>query len=247
MAGELSTRLPEELAQKIRGYSFTRHPYDETEAEIYVLSHQLKPRLYLKIRRGESNLLKTEYTILKWINQRVPTPEPLYYSMNTHAEYLLTTEIIGTPTYQLNASERETAVKIIAEALRLIHSMDTAGCPLDNSIENWLNRFIVEDKDLRLLEAWRLTKNLVFTHGDYCLPNIIVHDGVLSGIIDWDYAGLADPYVDFALCTWSIGYNFGVEESEKHWIPLFFKHYGLEEVDKKKIDFFSRLMHLGNN
>ena len=33
MGGELSIRLPDELAEKLRGYSFSRHPYDETEAE----------------------------------------------------------------------------------------------------------------------------------------------------------------------------------------------------------------------
>ena len=102
MGGELSRRLPEELAEKLRGYSFSRHPYDETEAEIHVLTHPTKPRLYLKIRHRESRQLETEYTMLKWINQRVPTPEPQYYSMDNSGAYLLTTETIGTPTYQVD-------------------------------------------------------------------------------------------------------------------------------------------------
>jgi len=54
MGGELSTRLPDELAEKLRGYSSFLHPYDETEAEIHVLSHPDKPRLYLKIRHGDT-------------------------------------------------------------------------------------------------------------------------------------------------------------------------------------------------
>ena len=240
MGGELSTRLPDELAEKLRGYFSTRHPYDETEAEIHVLSHPSKSRLYLKTRRGDSHL-ETEYLMLKWINQRVHTPEPLYYSKENSTEYLLTTEITGTPTYQVPPTERETAVKILANTLKQIHSLGTAGCPVVHSVDKWIEFLKEKDIDISSLGDWRPVENPVFTHGDYCLPNIIVKDGMLSGVIDWDYAGLADPYVDLVSCIWSIRYNYGEEADTL--IPFFLKTYGVE-LDQAKYTFYKKLNEL---
>lgn len=237
----LSTRLPEELAEKLRGYSFSKHPYDETQAAIYVLSHQTEPRLYLKIRRDQTNLLNYEYNMLKWINQRVPTPEALYYSREGTTEYLLTTEVKGTPTYQVEPSEHETAVRVLAETLRKIHSLDTRGCPVKHRIVDWIRSLQERGIDVSPLGDWRPEEDLCFTHGDYCLPNLIVHDGKLSGVIDWDYAGLADPYADFVSCTWSLRYNF--KEQAETLIPLFFETYDVD-IDEEKLGFYRRLNEL---
>ena len=39
--------------------------------------------------------------------------------------------------------------------------------------------------------------DLVFTHGDYCAPNILVGAAPLhtvTGVVDWGYAGVADRW-----------------------------------------------------
>lgn len=233
--------MPDELAEMLEGYGFTRHPYDESQAEIHVLRHQDKPSLYLKTRQGASRRLETEYNMLRWINQRVPTPEPLYYVREDSTEYLLTSEITGIPTYQVASSEREQAVEILAETLKQIHSLDTTGCPVTHSVESWIKTLNEAGIDVSSLGEWRPDENPVFTHGDYCLPNIIVQGGVLSGVIDWDYAGLADPYVDFVSCIWSIRYNYGEEAGTL--IQVFLETYGVE-LDQAKYDFYKRLNEL---
>ena len=85
-------------------------------------------------------------------------------------------------------------------------------------------------------------ESLVFTHGDYCLPNIIIEERELSGVLDWDYAGLADPYADFASCVWSMGYNYGLEEIAERWEPYFFMVYGLDDIDVGKLAYYRKLM-----
>jgi len=237
----LSTRLPDTLAEKLRGYSFSKHPYDETGAEIHVLSHPDQPRLYLKIRLGDSGKLEKEYLMLKWINQRVPTPEPIYYTLENSTEYLLTSEITGTPTYQVEPTERETAVTILATALKKIHNLDPADCPVIHSVDKWIKFLEERGIDVSSLGDWRPVEKPVFTHGDYCLPNIIVGDGALSGVIDWDFAGLADPYVDLVSCIWSIGYNYGEETDTL--LSSFLETYGVE-LEQAKYDFYKRLNEL---
>lgn len=77
--------------------------------------------------------------------------------------------------------------------------------------------------------------DLAFTHGDYCLPKIILYSGCpvqtvrVSGFIDLGRAGVADRYTDLALCAGSIGSNLGPER-----VKPFFEAYRLAEVDRAK-------------
>jgi len=87
-------------------------------------------------------------------------------------------------------------------------------------------------------------EELAFTHGDYCLPNVITVVPRLGGVIDWDHAGLADPYVDLASCIWSLKYNYGERDSKDRWIPLFLEVYGLDALDDEKLGFYTGLMAL---
>jgi aminoglycoside phosphotransferase len=78
-----------------------------------------------------------------------------------------------------------------------------------------------------------LEEDLVFTHGDYSLPNIIINDGSISGFIDLGNSGIADRYYDLAVAEKSIIRNFGEE-----YVELFFVHYGIDDIDYKKIRFY---------
>ncbi len=239
-----STRLPElpeELQGLIEGYEVNRYPWYETAAKIFRLESD--DVLYLKIVENQpKRSLERESSILKWIDGRLPVPDLRYYSYIDGVEYQLTTEIKGTPTYKAQPNERRDAVKAMGEALRLVHSLDSTRCPIDNSIDNRFAKLIDEGSTLDELGP-RPEENLVFTHGDYCLPNIITSDGELSGVIDWDYGGLADPYIDIAACAWSIGYNYGEKEAEEKWVPLLFESYGAHK-DDEKYEYYGKLWSL---
>jgi aminoglycoside phosphotransferase len=181
MPGEPSTRLPDlpdELSRFIEGYNISRYPWYETAAKIYRLESD--DVIFLKLIEGQpTHSLEKESRIVEWIDGRISTPRLLYYGQMDGVEYQLTTEIKGIPTYKAQPDQRREAVIILGETLRLIHSLDTTECPFDNRIENKLSE--VDDAS----KLGKITlKELVFTHGDYCLPNIIVEDGLLSGVID---------------------------------------------------------------
>ena len=67
--------------------------------------------------------------------------------------------------------------------------------PSVNSVLSWLDRN-------------RPTETLAFVQGDYCLPNVFMHSGRFSGLIDFGRGGVADAWMDIALCVRSMWYNF---------------------------------------
>ena len=76
---------------------------------------------------------------------------------------------------------------------------------------------------------------MVFTHGDYCLPNVMILNGHLSGYIDRGYAGIGDRYLNFVAAYYIIRRNLGGE-----WVPLFFREYG-QELDQAKLSVYQRI------
>ncbi|HWI60694.1 MAG TPA: phosphotransferase [Symbiobacteriaceae bacterium] len=76
--------------------------------------------------------------------------------------------------------------------------------------------------------------DIVFAHGDYCLPNVMVDAGRVSAIIDWPHAGYWDRRVDLAAAAWSIRYNLKDED----YVVTFLNAYGYKGAD---LAFFERL------
>ena len=72
-------------------------------------------------------------------------------------------------------------------------------------------------------------EELVVTHGDYCMPNVLFgEDLTLTGFIDLGRAGVADWHSDVALATRSIERNLG-----KSFVEPFYKRYGKQpDVDR---------------
>jgi kanamycin kinase len=96
------------------------------------------------------------------------------------------------------------------------------------------------------LLAWLQThipdhEDLVFTHGDYCLPNVLIDPAArqISGYIDWGRAGVADRYQDLAIGARSVRYNLGAE-----WEPRFLAAYGLDTLDLERLAWYETLDEL---
>ena len=144
-------------------------------------------------------------------------------------------------------------VRSNAVALRRLHdSVSIAGCPFIADIPSELAvararlragvlgnlRVAAEehgrgDEELDRLEALAPSMeaglDLVFTHGDYCSPNVLHGESLeVTGVVDWGYAGVADRWRDLVKAQWSVGYNYG-EEWGQRWLEW----YGAERDEKK--------------
>jgi kanamycin kinase len=52
-------------------------------------------------------------------------------------------------------------------------------------------------------------KGHVLVHGDFCLPNVLMHAGKFSAVVDVGGTGLGSPEVDLAAGVWTLQYNYG--------------------------------------
>jgi aminoglycoside phosphotransferase len=259
----ITNPIPPELKNLIEGYSSQPVTIGCSGARVYYLQAADKPGFYLKAAPAGSGVsFRAEVERLNWLKNRLPVPQVVDYRQSEAGEYLLLSEITGLMACDESLKTRPVeVVKLLAAGLRMLHSLDINGCPLDSRVDikmeaarqrmqgGLVDETAFDDNRLGrpapalfevLLRTRPTTEDLVFTHGDYCLPNVILEPGCrrISGFIDLGLSGVADRYQDLALAARSLEYNLGRE-----WISLLFEEYGLDlkEVDWAKIEFYQLL------
>jgi kanamycin kinase len=161
--------------------------------------------VYVK-RAGD---LQDEHDRTVWMAGRLPAPEVLGLFHDFGDDWLLTRAMPGVPLYDPSLGwDASRVARRLGEILRDIHAVDAAGCPFG-----------------------RAGKGHVLIHGDYCLPNVLVEDGRLSGLIDLGGAGLGDPQDDLAAGVWTLQYNYGPGHARE-----FLDAYGWPPMSEKSIE-----------
>ena len=255
---DLGYNLPPDLEKILDKFDWSINNIGCSKTEVFKLAN-IEETLYLKVNKPDSVFnLESERILLNWLKNLLPVPEVIFYSKFEGKEFLLISEIEGRVSYEAKTDEEKRSnIRILADGLKRIHALDATKCPIDNSPdymiqlakdrmekglvrnnefdERWKNR-TAEELFKEILRLKPDKYDLVFSHGDYCLPNIIINNSKLSGFIDLIFAGINDRYFDLAAVAWSIGYNFGPE-----WVDYFFEDYGLTDIDWEKIRFFQML------
>lgn len=245
-----------ELAEVLAGYTRQRVVLGHSGAVVYRLVAPDKPTLFVK---EAATSLHEEVLRLEWLQGKVPVPKVVHFCENEHGSVLVTTAVPGVNLTDFNDESPEIKrqlVEVFAEALKRFHAVDARGCPFGHSAGREFGRL---EAQLIALEAstgetfntrWARQKlaelrqnqpeeTLVLTHGDACLPNILVQDFGLSGFVDLGAAGLGDRWRDLERACWSLGYNYGAGYDE-----VFLRAYGVSEVDRVKEGFYRELEHL---
>lgn len=210
--------------------------------------------VFLKTGQGiEAEALKREKNILDWLaTKAIKVPNVLGYLEEDTSVYLLQSALKGVPAHKAPL-QKEKILQIAADTLRQLHSIEIDGAQkfrtLDDDlaqIDRCLKNDLIKTADFRaanndktpeevysylLDNKGRLSKTTL-THGDYCLPNIII-SGNSAGLIDIGDCGIGDPYKDFSAMEVSIRRNFGQE-----WIDKFYKYYGTQERDDFKVKYY---------
>lgn len=250
--------LPSELSRILSGYKWSQNHIGFSSAQVFRLEAENKSPLYLKIdSRFSSHSLLEEKLKLEWLKDRIPVPEIICFAEDTDLFYLLSSAIAGIDaaddSFKTNIPN---VIEQLTNGLKMIHNLPIKNCPFDMRLdykikvaEDLMKKGLVDEEDFdeerqgrtaedlfqELIISKPTEEDLVFTHGDYCVPNIIFENGKLNGFVDWSGAGVADRYQDLALLSRSIQYNFG-----KKWEEKVFEIYGIEP-DWQKVHFYRLL------
>jgi len=123
---------------------------------------------------------------LVWLVGRWPVPELIGFFHASGDDWLMTREAAGVPLYDHSLDwEPARKARLLGELLRELHTAETAACPFGTR-----------------------RPGSVLVHGDYCLPNVLVHEGALGAVIDVGRTGIGSPEVDLAAGIWSLQYSF---------------------------------------
>ncbi|MGE5674663.1 MAG: phosphotransferase [Mycobacterium leprae] len=194
--------------------------------------------------------LARECEVLEALRPMAPfVPEPLARATAGDDELFLFTCVEGENLLdQLEGADearRERIVTDFGRALRRIHGWQP---PMPRPTE-WLDAALAKAASnqwaqtkvdhsgrfhgadarelLAQVEQWLrpVEPQIVFSHLDYCLPNVIAHQGEIAGVIDWSAGAYADRRVDLAAGAWTIRHNL----KEERYVDAFLRGYGYQE------------------
>ena len=177
-----------------------------------------------------------EHEALIWLDGRVPVPKVVGHHVSDGMSYLLMSKVKGRMLCDPSIlSNRRRLLKSVVAALRTLWSVDVSACPLDSgldrdleiaayNVEHGLVAFSLDpsyefDIPSGVVSATDLLRWLqrnrpkmddgdrVFSHGDLCLPNVLVDCKGIAGFVDLGGAGWADRWRDIAICVRSLKDN----------------------------------------
>lgn len=142
----------------------------------------------------------------------LPVSKSILFITDNNYTYYLKTRLKGVPLTE-KLKDPHQLIKLLTEAINLFHSVDVAN----------------------LCKHLPINGNTLI-HGDFCLPNILVHNNKISGFIDVEAVAIDDPWIDYAWCIWSLEYNLGTNQ----YTPLLLKTLNIT-FDQEKYDKYTKM------
>lgn len=254
--------LPPSIEKLTRGQPYTLDTIGQSGARIRLYSDRV---LKIQPQSEESN---RERGIMTWLSGKLPVPEILGAETVDGTSYLLMSRLPGKmscdPTFMQDPKQ---TIPILAQGLQMLWQVDVSDIPMQHTLEEklWEAEYRVRQglcdpenaepgtygpggfsSPAHLLSWLRENRppiTPVFSHGDYCLPNVFLDGGRVSGYLDLGRSGVCDPYQDIALCYRSLLHNYEEQPNPAFRPETLFDALGLEP-NWEKIRYFILLDEL---
>ena len=220
--------IPDKIKKMIAGKKYTNDDMGKSGSSILIFDECVLKILDSRLHNEESSV-----EVLNCLKGKLPVPEVLSFEKNGDYQYLLITRIPGeiscSEYYMEHPGE---LLPLLAQALKMLWATDISGCPKIRDFDAELraaryrveNGLVdIEDAELdtfgkngfenpaallKWLEENKPAYEPVLSHGDFCLPNVLLKDGKVSGFIDCGDMAIGDKWKDIALCYRSLKHNF---------------------------------------
>ena len=255
---------PASISAELVGYKWARDTVGESGGAVYRLhGKENAPDLFLKHGKDSyADDITDEMVRLRWLAKHVLTPTVVHFARTTGEAWLFMTAVPGETAYQVLEACPDLQLAVVDELaifLRRIHAIPVSECPFTSDhgyrltcARARINAGLVDEDDFdEEREGWTaeqvwetmrqlppLAPDLVVTHGDFSLDNVLIRDGEVAGCIDAGRVGIADRYQDLAI-VWNCLREFGTSFQER-----FLKQYGIHDPDKDKLKFYLMLDEL---
>ena len=258
--------LSSQIKNLLESDRYTTDSIGKSESRVLLFEDKV-----LKIQTYNSEV-QNELDAMRWLEGRLSVPQLIHHECVDGKSYLLMTRLPG----QMACSEHymrtpERLVTLLVNALQSLWRVDISACPLGPSLDMKLRkarhnveRGLVDLADtqpetfgpggfespaalLTWLEEHRPVEEPVLSHGDFCLPNILIQDDGSLSFIDLGQAGISDKWQDIALCYRSLLNNYSGKYGGKRY-PAFdpdmlFEKFDLEP-DEDKLRYYLLLDEL---
>ena len=220
-------KLPESISRLIKGKQYSIDDVGMSGSQILVFDDAVLK--IVKCRKENDDTVQ----MMRWLEGRIPVPRVICYEHDAEYQYLLMSKLTGKMSCDEYYLERpQELLTLLAEAMKMLWVVDVTDCPRKRDIDAELAeaKYRVENdlvdmnnvepttfgeggfhdpkELLQWLEDNRPDYEPVLSHGDFCLPNIFIEDGRISGFIDLGDTGIGDKWRDIALCYRSLKHNF---------------------------------------
>jgi aminoglycoside phosphotransferase len=245
--------LPKSIENVLHNSTFLKLIRNYPEPSfVYRIITQSNATLFMKVGKG----LSPELEKLEWLKEKINVPNVIDFSTLNDTDYLLMTEVNGIPCDEPNWRQKpKFLIDKLIQAIQILQSIDFTNCSFHyywkeqieeakikidkgtlrtNNLSKKYQYQSIEKHYERLVSLIPENDAITFTHGDLCLPNILISNDKIS-FVDLGLSGVSDEYRDLALLSRSICSNYGDE------LELYFLKKYCNEIDYNKIEFYRLL------
>lgn len=198
-------------------------------------------------REHDPDSLRREELVLRRAREAgVPAPPVVFSDLDG--------AVLGEPLLVLEYLEGEVASRVadpeafaaeVADAMATIHRIDTTGWGLTSpgsltAPGPEAQRPILARAHAALLPHLEAFRPTTLLHGDMWPGNLLVRDGRLVGVLDWEDARLGDPLIDIAIARLDLTWLYG-EACAEAFVARMREHREIDSRELAMADLYAAL------